>query len=199
MKKWIAVYVVLKLTLAAGLLLAAPAEKLDTADACRAVLEENFNAFNYENSDALVATISPAAERRPGQIEEFRREAEKLFEEEDVYIKLVLFEVIAQRGDRLLGRVVQTTIKKGDEDGTSTLNHIFRHRSALLPMWRNAEYKQEFIWDSRQKKWLLGAIIGRPLTVANPKVYPPRLKYSGGENACKDGRCNNPLVRVQMR
>ena len=149
------------------------AQTQEQIDACRAVLEENFNAFNYEDVDALVATISPAAESRPGQIEEFRREAESLFaDEKDVYIRLVAFQPLEARGNKLLAHVLQHTTTVGDEDGKTT-HHEFRNRSALLPEYRFAKYKQEFIWDKRKRKWQLGAIIGRPRSVMDPYRFAP--------------------------
>ena len=140
-------------------------------DACRAVLEENFNAFNYEDVDKLVATISPGA--APAEkIEEFRREAESLFAEGDVYIRLVAFKPLELRGNRLVAHVLQHTFAEGQEDARTTL-HEFRNRSALLPQYRFAKYKQEFIWDKRKKKWQLGAIVGRPRSVMDPYRFAP--------------------------
>ena len=147
------------------------AQTQEQADACRAVLEENFNAFNFEDVDKLVATISRDA-GPPAQIEQFRREAKSLFEEADIYLRLVAFKPIEVRGNRLFANVVQHTSAAGDEDARGT-HHEFRNRSALLPEYRFAKYKQEFIWDKRQKKWLLGAIIGRPRSVMDPYRFPP--------------------------
>lgn len=202
----IKVIVLLVLLFFGGTAKAAPPP--EAIDACRAVLEENFNAFNYEDVDGLMDTIAVSASDATMRAR-FREEAEKLFEEEDVYIKLAFFDPFWAENGKLRAMVVQTTTKVGDENGVTAYNGIgsahFRERSGLLPPWRHAYYLQEFEYDKKSKKWLVGAIVGRPKTTWDPtKSLPPRraesaANGSAAQSRCKDGTCSSPMVRVKMR
>lgn len=209
MKKAIVIFMALKTLVVLLALLIGVSAKAATpseadAEACRAALEENFNAFNYEDVDRLMASIAISASDAAHR-EDFRREAEHLFEEEDVYIQLRFWDPFQMERGRLRAMVVQTTTAVGDENGTSTRTD-FRTRSNLLPPWRHSYYLQEFIYDAKQKKWLVGAIIGRPRSTFDPAKFPPKSK--GAEQAameqaastrCKDGTCSTPLVRLKMK
>lgn len=173
---------------------------------CQSVLSENFYAFNYEDVDKLMDTIAVSASSAEHR-EEFRGEAEKLFEEEDVYIHLAFFDPFWVEGNKLRAMVIQTTTRKGDENGTSTYNE-FRERSNLLPPWRHSYYLQEF--EKVKGEWKVGAIIGRPKSIWDPASgnLPPRMREqaqraaketAANNSRCKDGTCSTPLVRLRMK
>jgi hypothetical protein len=141
----------------------APAGKAKKADEeCRLALEANFNAFNLENVDDLMATISKAS-GTPAEFEEFEREAAELFKTHDIYIRLAHYEGFWLGQDRLLAVVVQHTSSKDPEFS------LFRLRSALLPRHEFSQYVQEFLYDKKTRKWLVGAILSKPVPVADPE------------------------------
>lgn len=203
----IKVVIVVVLLFFGGTVKAAPPTE-EQIDACRDVLEANFNAFNYEDAGKLMDTIAVSASDSAMRAR-FREEAEKLFAEEDVYITLGFFDPFWAENGKLRAMVVQTTTKVGDENGVSAYNGIgaahFRERSGLLPPWRHAYYLQEFEYDKKSKRWLVGAIVGRPKTTWDPaKSPPPRktvtaAKESAARAGCKDGTCSSPMIRVKMR
>jgi hypothetical protein len=190
-----------------GFAASASAPNDNQAAECEAALNENFYAFNYEDVDKLMDTIAVSASDA-GHREDFRSEAERLFEEEDVYIQLAFFDPFWVQGNKLRAMVIQTTTRKGDEEGTSAYNE-FRTRSNLLPPWRHSYYLQEFEYDKKSKKWLVGAIIGRPKSIWDPAKgnLPPRLREQAQKaatekaagNRCKDGTCSTPLVELRMK
>lgn len=192
----------------------------EDAEKAEQALTANFHAFNSENATELVKTISMAG--GPEELAEFREEAERLFEDCDVYLRLSHFEPFWIETDKkgrttMLAIVVQHTICEWADEDVST----YRTYSALLPPHEFSYYQQEFVWSPRTREWRVGAIKTRPAPVEDPADSPPesvipRVKawlareearsgrsfVSRGKPAkptCKDGNCSTPFVRVNVK
>ncbi len=163
----VALYVLCAAPLSSGLSAAPPAAKAvaKEAEQIRLVLEENFQACNNENVDALMATCS----REPKGTEEFADEARTLFKETDVYLRLADFELLELKPPYASARVVQITLPADEKDRTSVdaRQVFYRGNSALLPQWETCEYTQTF--KKENGKWKLYAITTKP----KPAVWPP--------------------------
>lgn len=105
--------------------------------AIRAVMEENFRAHTAEDLKALMATMTSNCPDR----ENFMRECKQMFEDTDVYIRLVDCRWITSwrdsKGLWAAVEIKQWTMPK-DEDLDYT---EYRHRSGLLPKWELCEYQ----------------------------------------------------------
>jgi hypothetical protein len=145
---------------------AAPSKAIEKeAEQIRLVLEENFQACNNENVNALMATCS----REPKGTEEFADEARTLFKETDVYLRLADFELLELKPPYASARVVQITLPADEKDRTSgdARQVFYRGNSALLPQWETCEYTQTF--KKENGRWKLYAITTKP----KPAVWPP--------------------------
>jgi len=138
----------------------------------RAVLEENFQAVNEENLPKLLKTMSRFMGTRE-QMAEFTTEAKQMFEDTDVYMRLVDFELTDFSPPNACATVIQLTLpadeKVGDEDlanrklGTTH----FRSNSALLPEYELCSYRQRFNFEGG--KWKVHKVVSRPVKAEWPK------------------------------
>jgi hypothetical protein len=119
-------------------------------DEMRNVLEANFEACNNEDVAALMATCSVDMPRR----DEFRRESAKLWEEKDIYYRLIRFKVLEIEGDYAIASVVQTTFTK-DRSSNSNREEFVRNGTGLLTKSECVEYKVAFKKDGRRWKCYL--------------------------------------------
>lgn len=128
----------------------------------RAALEENIQACNAENIDALMATLHPALPRQ----DEFRDEAIQLFADTDLYTRILAVEYsphytdTADRVPEFCVYVTQHTViaNGGDEDRT-----FFReHAAMILPEY--SKYLMGF-WPDGKGGWKCGMIYGKPVSI----------------------------------
>ena len=113
-------------------------EYVDAATAAiREVMEENFRAHTAEDLKALMATMTSNCPDR----ENFMKECKKMFEDTDVYIRLVdVYWITSWRDSKGLWAAVdikQWTVPKDENVEYSE----YRHRSGLLPKWELCEYQ----------------------------------------------------------
>jgi hypothetical protein len=175
------------------------------ADECRAVLEENLRALTEENIDNLLATMSAAGVSKAHQAD-FRREAEQLFADTDMYVRLDGFELywIEPAKGLAMATVNQLTLPKDEADHTATaggkLN--FRSRSALLPEYQLVQYKQQF--HLVNGKWKVHLVLSEPIPDSSPEFK--KLSATGiiappapARQNCPDGKCGVPFVTVRVR
>ena len=105
--------------------------------AIRGVMEENFRAHTAEDLKALMATMTSNCPDR----ENFMRECKQMFDDTDVYIRLVDCKWITSwRDSKGLWAAVeirQWTMAKDEDVDYSE----YRHRSGLLPKWELCEYQ----------------------------------------------------------
>ena len=105
--------------------------------AIRETMERNFQASSAEDLKALMATMTSNCPDR----ENFQKECKKMFEETDVYIRLVDCRWITSwqdsRGLWAAVEIKQWTIPKDDKVEYSE----YRHRSGLLPEYELCEYQ----------------------------------------------------------
>ena len=105
--------------------------------AIREVMERNFQASSAEDLKAVMATMTSNCPDR----ENFMKECQKMFDDTDVYIRLVDVKWITSwRDSKGLWAAVdikQWTVPKDDEVEYSE----YRHRSGLLPKWELCEYQ----------------------------------------------------------
>jgi hypothetical protein len=100
-------------------------------------MERNFQASSAEDLKALMATMTSTCPDR----ENFMRECKQMFEETDVYIRLVdcrwLTSWQDSRGLWAAVEIKQWTVPKDDKVEYSE----YRHRSGLLPEYELCEYQ----------------------------------------------------------
>jgi hypothetical protein len=105
--------------------------------AIRETMERNFQASSAEDLKALMATMTSDCPDR----ENFQKECKKMFEETDVYIRLVDCRWITSwhdsRGLWAAVEIKQWTVPKDDKVEYSE----YRHRSGLLPEYELCEYQ----------------------------------------------------------
>jgi len=139
----------------------------------RAVLEENFQACNEENLKKLLGTTSRFTGTSE-QMAEFSAEAKQMFEDTDVYMRLVDFQLTDFSPPIAYATVIQLTLpadeKGSDEDlanrklGTTH----FRSNSALLPEYELCSYRQRFNFEGG--KWKVHKVVSRPVKAEWPKA-----------------------------
>lgn len=138
----------------------------------RAVLEVNFQACNEENVKKLLGTTSRFTGTRE-QMAEFAAEAKQMFEDTDVYMRLVDFELTEFSPPIAYATVIQLTLpadeKGSDEDlANRTLGTThFRSNSALLPEYELCSYRQRFNFEGG--KWKVHKVVSRPVKAEWPK------------------------------
>jgi hypothetical protein len=185
--------------------------------AIREVMEQNFQAHAVEDLKALMATMTSNCPDR----ENFMRECKQMFDDTDVYIRLVDCRWITSWRDSqglwAAVEIKQWTVPKDEDLDYSE----YRHRSGLLPKWELCEYQLFARVENGQ--WKAHVINGnvheahwpeeRP---ADPREDGTRVKpaaAAGGQPAapaaaiaeknCADGSCpaqwpNTPHVRPRM-
>jgi len=203
MKNFLAVVLVL---CCAGV---AEAQKFGTVkDECRSVLEKNFKACEDKDLRALMSTISKRVGTRAQGLE-FAGEAQKMFDETSVLMKLEKFELLNFSPPEATFLVRQSTRPNNEEDHKPKKPGLnFRHHSALLPEWQEVEYQQKFWYEGG--KWRVHLVITKPEPVAGTLPFMAERSEDDDslagvldgapaevKNDCPDGRCNWPFVRVK--
>lgn len=180
------------------------------AEEMRAVLDANFQAISAENMDALMATTSRYS-GTPAEVAEFKQEAQQMFKDTDVYLRLTNFQLVKFQPPRAYAIVQQLTLPADESDHTPRQGKLnFRHHSALLPEYQLVEYKQRFNFEDG--KWKVHRVVTPPVPSG---TWSSKFsaggesasvqKQTGGESAslqkqnCPDGKCNAPFVRVRMK
>ena len=143
-------------------------EYVDAATAAiREVMEENFRAHTAEDLKALMATMTSNCPDR----ENFMRECKKMFEDTDVYIRLVdVYWITSWRDSKGLWAAVdikQWTVPKDENVEYSE----YRHRSGLLPKWELCEYQLHCRVENGQ--WKAHVINGNVFVAEWPKNKKP--------------------------
>jgi hypothetical protein len=139
----------------------------------RAVLEANFQAITEENLPALLQTCSRVS-GTPEQMAEFAAQAKQMFEDTDVYMRLVDFKLTKFQPPRAYATVIQLTLPADQKDaadpepGRQMGKLKFRHKSALLPEDQLSTYKQRFNFENGQWK------VHRVVSHVYPAVWPDR-------------------------
>lgn len=193
----VAFLAVLRVQLAAG-------AELDTQRVeagCRAVLEDNFQACNNENLKALMKTCSRYSGTREEGLE-FMREAQSMFDEADVYMRLTGFKLVKVEGPFAYAYVNQLTLPAAQKDdprtGNAELSGYFRHNSGLLPKWQEVQYLQAFHFENG--KWKVHRLLSEPVPVESgvdlDKATTP-VQIGGQRSNCSSGRCSMPFVTVR--
>lgn len=145
------------------------------AEEIRAALDKNFAAYNAEDAKTLTDTLSPDL---PG-LREFKQEAERFFAEEDAYICVRDFELLACSGTVAKARVVQHTVTGNSE------NNGYRQNSMLMPKAPTVEYVQYF--KRVRGKWRLGLVEAEPREVKTIAQAQPAGRSVFGN--CANGTC----------
>ena len=170
------------------------------AEECRAILEQNFQAINAEDIKALMATTSSKT-GTPAQMAEFRAEAEQMFEDTNVYMRIDGFELYKFKPPYAYAYVNQLTLPKSEDDHypreQGKLN--FRHHSALLPEHQLVQYRQKFHYENG--KWKLHRVVSPPQPVDSWSARKLNQSEPAATSAsgCPDGKCSTPFVRVRMK
>ena len=142
------------------------------AQKMRAILEENFQAVNDENLPKLLATTSRFTVT-PQQMNQFAAEAKQMFEDTDVYMRLVDFKLTKFQPPRAYAMVTQLTLP-AEEQGTDAEHGgrklgrtEFLNKSALLPEYELCTYKQRFNFEGG--KWKVHRVVSEPVKATWPK------------------------------
>lgn len=135
--------------------------------AIREVMERNFQACTAEDLDAVMDTMTSNCPDR----ENFMKECQKMFDDTDVYIRLVDCKWITSwRDSKGLWAAVdikQWTVPKDDNVEYSE----YRHRSGLLPKWELCEY--QLYCRVEKGQWKAHAINGNVFEAQWPEDKKP--------------------------
>jgi hypothetical protein len=181
-------------------------------DAIREVMEQNFQAHTAEDLKTLMSTMTSNCPDR----ENFVQECQQMFDDTDVYIRLVDCRWITSwrdtKGLWAAVQITQWTMPK-DEDVDYT---EYRHRSGLLPRWELCEYQlyarvEKGQWKAHvingppsEAMWPNGKAPAREQAVVRPakSSSPAKRKAAPPEEDCPDGNCQWPntpnLARPRM-
>lgn len=163
--------------------------RADTATEIRDVLDRNFEAYNREDVEAMLQTLSPTIPKR----QEFAEESARLFATTDSHISIEEFEFIEVRGQYATARVVQATYNNAKDELEQTDRDVaYRSQSALLPPAERVEYIQSF--KRERGKWRLWAILTQPKPLAAKTT-----NVNAEQDNCPDGNCSFPRIRVTVR
>jgi hypothetical protein len=169
-----------------------PPKAQKVEDACRMVLEQNFNAVTSENWKQLQSTLSKQV-GTPEQVQELKEEAEKMFADTDVYIRLSDFRLTGIQMPMAEGVVLQMTLPADEKDREPVLHQRlgvnFRHYSALLPEYEMVAYRQMFRYEGG--KWKVHQISSEP-EPAEMTTFPARA----AQPDCANGQCA-PFIKVR--
>ena len=160
----------------------AVAETVESAT--RAVLEQNFQACTAENIEALMDTQARGLPKC--EMDNFRKAAEELFAETDVYLRLEEFEITQVQLPFAAARVVQLT-QPGDEtvrQNPDEAERFYRNHTMLLPQYERVEYVQTF--KRENGKWRLWEIVTEPQPVGDVGEQQQQVAAP----TCRDGNCN---------
>jgi hypothetical protein len=137
----------------------------------RKVLSENFQAINEENLKKLIGTTSRFT-GTPQEMAEFAAEAEQMFKDTDVYMRLVDFQLTDFSPPFADAQVTQLTLPAEDKDtqdarpGKAMGRLEFRDKSALLPEFELCTYKQRFHFENG--KWKVHRVLSQPVKAERP-------------------------------
>lgn len=185
-----------------------PQYVVECTAAIRELMEQNFQACTAEDLKALMKTMTSDCPDR----ENFMRECKQMFDDTDVYIRLVDCKWLSSwRDSRGLWAVVdikQWTVPK-DENVDYT---EYRHRSGLLPEYELCEYQLHCRVENGQWKahrinsnlfpaeWPAegapeqhpAAVDAKPAVAAKSKRKSPAQKPQViAADSCPDGTCPN--------
>lgn len=174
--------------------------RADESDKIRAALDENFAAYNAEDVQQMMKSLSPTLPDR----NEFAQQAAKLFADTDVYISVKDFEILEVRPPFATARVVQVTMPGNDMPEPSAEEAYYRDNSKLLPSEEEVEYVQAF--KKEGGKWRLWLVMTQPrkpyVGYTDDGVYHgPNSKEINAKNGvamkshCPGGNCSFPRVR----
>lgn len=152
------------------------------ADKMRATLERNFQACNNESIEDLMDTQARGLPQE--DMAQFREEAEKLFRETDVYLRLEEFQLLQIKGNFAAARVVQVTLP-GDESLRNNPNEcqrLYRNYTMLLPEHERVSYVQTFKREGGT--WRLWEIVTKP-----EPVGPGGSQTTPAVSNCPNGQC----------
>lgn len=188
--------------------------------AIREVMEQNFQACSTENLKAVMATMTSNCPDRA----QFMRECQKMFDDTDVYIRLVDCRWITSWEDSnglwAAVQITQWTMPKDDDVEYTE----YRHRSGLLPEWELCEYQlfarvengqwkahvingnmSEALWPEETAPPARPAAEVTKPTSAKGKRKPAAkaVQPAQTEDSCPDGTCPNqwpatPASRPRM-
>ncbi len=166
----------------------------------RAALEANFQALTAEDLPALMATTSRYS-GSPAEVAEFKQEAQQMFADTDVYVRLVNFQLVKFQPPRAYAIVQQLTLPADEADHQPRQGKLnFRHHSALLPEYQLVEYKQRFNFENGE--WKVHRIVTPPVPSG---TWSSRFTADGNDRSgqtaknCPDGKCSTPFVRVRTK
>jgi hypothetical protein len=146
-------------------------------------VEKNFTATNEEDLKALLGTCASTMPKRA----EFAEQAQSLFADTDVYLRVERVDVLEVRGVWASARVVQTTLApEGARELGDAATQAYRHFSCLLPKWTTVEYT--LVFRRERGKWLVYSSITAPVESG---------AAGSGRNlgGCVGGTCRFPQVR----
>lgn len=141
------------------------------AQKMRKVLEENFQAVNEEKLKKLIGTTSRFT-GTPQEMAEFAAEAEQMFKDTDVYMRLVDLTLTDFSPPFADAQVTQLTLPAEDKDtqdarpGKAMGRLEFRDKSALLPEYELCTYKQRFHFENG--KWKVHRVLSQPVKAEWP-------------------------------
>lgn len=129
----------------------------------RACLEDNFQACNNEDIEQLMDTQARSLPRN--EMAQFRKEAEQLFADTDVYLRLEEFQVVKKQLPFAAVRVVQVTLPADESirDNPDACQRFYRNITMLMPEHERVEYIQTF--KRENGKWRLWEIVTKPTPV----------------------------------
>lgn len=178
----------------------------------REVLEKNIQACNAEDVKALMKTLHPSL---PGR-DEFQAEAEQLFEDTDLYTRIIAVEYsphcteTTHLGAEFCVYVYQhTVIANGSEEDKT----FFREHAAMIPP-EYSKYLMGFLPDGDGKGgWKCGMIYEKPVEIPEAdlqfvadgipewfirehgggRARAKSTKRERAEKTCPDGNCRIPV------
>jgi hypothetical protein len=144
---------------------------------CRAVLEQNFHAITAESWKSFSKTLSQSVGTR-AELQELKAEAEKMFSDTDVYMRLVDFKLIDLRPPMAEALVLQLTLPADEKDREPVrhqrLGVNFKHHSALLPEFELVKYRQRFRYENGE--WKVHKIVSRPIPASTKTIEDAGLQ-----------------------
>jgi len=152
-----------------------PVERAE--EECRAVLEQNFHAITAESWKSFQKTLSQTVGTR-AELQELKAEAQKMFSDTDVYMRLVDFKLIDLRPPMAEALVLQLTLPADEKDREPVrhqrLGVNFKHHSALLPEFELVKYRQRFRHENGE--WKVHQIVSRPLPASTKTIEDAGLR-----------------------
>ena len=157
-----------------------PVERAE--EECRAVLEQNFHAITAESWKSFQKTLSQSVGTR-AELQELKAEAQKMFSDTDVYMRLVDFKLINLRPPMAEALVLQLTLPADEKDREPVrhqrLGVNFKHHSALLPEFELVKYRQRFRYENGE--WKVHKIVSRPLPASTKTIEDAGLRPASRE------------------